>query len=176
MQKDFRNGSDTSTSNRRPSISTSVEIPISIQCQLQFHSNWLRRTREMPWIWHRAYLRHRKQEFICSHSQGWRHFQQLHHHLKSIIYKLVFIWTGVLSGRLELKTQTPTIINGVHCRPCNRSWTWIRVIKSGWRLLTCHQRRIWLTVLGTPPISRVSCCKRKLGRPLIEMFFFVPCI
>ena len=82
-----------------------------------------------------------------------------------IIYKLVFIWTGVLSGRLGLKTQTPTIINGVHCRPCSRSWTWIRVIKSGWRLLTYHQGRIWLTVHGTPPISRVSCCWRKLWHP-----------
>jgi hypothetical protein len=39
-QKDFKNGSDTSTSNRRPSISTSSAIYRFPQLELQFRSIW----------------------------------------------------------------------------------------------------------------------------------------
>ncbi len=39
-QKIFRNGSDMSTSNRRPSIFTSSAIRITTQLELQFRSNW----------------------------------------------------------------------------------------------------------------------------------------
>jgi hypothetical protein len=39
-QKDSRNGSDTSTSNRRPSIFTSSAIVRLVILKLQFRSNW----------------------------------------------------------------------------------------------------------------------------------------
>jgi hypothetical protein len=45
-----KNGSDTPTSNRRPSIFTSNGILRFPQLELQFRSNWRWWTRETPWI------------------------------------------------------------------------------------------------------------------------------
>ncbi len=90
--KVFRNGSDTSTSNRCPSISTYREILISTQHSLRFRSIWRGWTRETPWIWHREYSRHRCREFIFSLSQEWRVFYLLHRRFSLIFF---FIWTGI---------------------------------------------------------------------------------
>jgi hypothetical protein len=49
-EKDFRNRSDTPTSNRRPSISTSREVLRLTELTLRFRSKWSGRTRGMPWI------------------------------------------------------------------------------------------------------------------------------
>jgi hypothetical protein len=46
-----KNGLDTPTSSRRPSISTSREILHLTQKTLRFRSIWCGWTREMPWIW-----------------------------------------------------------------------------------------------------------------------------
>ncbi len=86
-----RNGSDTSTSNRCPSISTYREIFHLTHNQLQFRSSWRCWTRETPWIWHRGNSRHRCREFIFSLSQELRIFF-LHLRLRLI---LIFIWTGI---------------------------------------------------------------------------------
>jgi hypothetical protein len=67
-----KNGSDTSTSNRRPSISTSREILHLTQLELQFRLRLRWWTREAPWIWHRGNSRYRDREFILSLSREWR--------------------------------------------------------------------------------------------------------
>jgi hypothetical protein len=91
-EKVFRNGSDTPTSNRRPSISTSREILILAQNTLRFRSIWRGWTREMPWIWHRGNSRHRDREFIFSLSRQWR---ILNLHLLVAGFLLIFFWTGI---------------------------------------------------------------------------------
>jgi hypothetical protein len=98
---------------------------------------------EMPWVWRRGYSRHREREFIFSHFREWRVFQ-LHHLL--LLYKLIFIWTGVLSGRVGLKRQMK--IDGVGCQPSSRRWTWKKTIKFGLALLACQQGRTCMTTVA----------------------------
>ncbi len=100
MKKAFRFGSDTSTSNRRPSISTSREIlhfPKHYTLILRFRSILRGWTREMPWIWQRGNSRHRDRELIFSLSREWR---VLNLHLLMFSLILIFFWTGNESGRV----------------------------------------------------------------------------
>ncbi len=90
--KVLRNGSDTPTSNRRPSISTCKENLILTQKTLRLRSIWLGWTKEMPWIWPRGNSRHRDREFIFSLSRERRVLILLHLRLGLI---LIFIWTGI---------------------------------------------------------------------------------
>jgi hypothetical protein len=87
----YRNGSDTPTSNLRPSISTSRKIRHLTKQKLRFRSSWREWTREMPWIWRRGNSRHRDREFIFSLSREWCVF--ILHLLLGFI--LVFIWTEI---------------------------------------------------------------------------------
>ncbi len=105
-----RNGSDTPTSNRRPSIFTSREILHLTKLELRFRSIWRGWTRETPWIWRQGYSRHRDREFIFSLSREWRVFI-LHHLLLGFL--LMFIWTGIKSGRVMLQRTTPPLINWI---------------------------------------------------------------
>jgi hypothetical protein len=116
-----RNGLDTPTSNRRPSISTSREIPILKHNQLQFRSIWPWWTRETPWICGRGNSRHRDREFIFSLSRE-RCILNLHRFI------LIFIWTGIQSGRVMFTSIT--LINTVRCLSSGR-WTWKKAINSG---------------------------------------------
>ena len=158
LKKISKNGSDTPTSNRRPSIFTSSAIGNFPLIKLQFRSIWRWWTRETPWIWRREYSRHRDREFIFSPSRDWRN-SHLHHHHSMFILILFFIWTGVESGWVMLKRQTTSLINSVRW-PSNRRWTWNRAIKFGWPV-NSQQRQICMTTLTTWLISRVSCCRRK---------------
>ncbi len=161
-----RNGSDTSTSNRRPSISTSREILHFTKQKLRFRSIWRWWTRETPWIWRRGNSRQRDREFIFSLSWEWR-VLNLHLHLL-FRFLLIFIWTGIESGRVLLKRVTPPLINSIRW-PSSQRWTWKQAINSGWRLdIFLVHPRIYLTkakVVTTTPISRVSCWRRKLPHP-----------
>ncbi len=150
-----------STSNQRPSISTSREIIHLAQNTLRFRSSWRGWTRETPWIWHRGYSRPRDREFIFSLSRDRRVF---HLHLLLLIFILFFIWTGIESGRVKFTRITSPSINIFQCL-CIRRWTCKKVIESGWRLiiLLVHPR-ICMTTVTTTPISRVSCWRKKLWR------------
>ncbi len=109
-----RNGSDTPTSNRRPSISTSREnlISISTQHQLRFRSSWRWWTRETPWIWHRGNSRHRDREFIFSLSRELR-ILDLQVNL-GLSFILILIWTGIKSGLAKFtREKAPALINQV---------------------------------------------------------------
>ncbi len=159
-----RNGSDTPTSNRRPSISTSREILNLTEKTLRLRSIWRGWTRETPWIWHRGYSRHRDREFIFSLSRELRVFIHLH---LMLIFIPIFIWTGRKSGRVLFKRtlqRTPPLFNLVRW-PSSRRWTWKKAINFGWRLVIVPDLCFCMTTVTTTPISRVSCWRRKLSRP-----------
>jgi hypothetical protein len=161
-EKVFRNGLDMSTSNRRPSISTSREIIHFTHKTLRFRSIWRWWTREMPWIWRQGNSRHRDREFIFSLSRE-RRILNLHHIL--FICIRLFIWTGIESGRVMLKSITPPLIKIVRWLS-SRHWNWKQAIESGCRLnILMVQPRFCMTSVPTSPISRVSCWRRKSSRP-----------
>ncbi len=144
-----------STSNRRPSISTSREVLHLTQLTLRFRSSRRWWTREMPWIWRRGNSRHRDREFIFFHSRGWR---VLYLHLLMLGFLLIFFWTGNQLGRVMFERKTPPLINWVRL-PSSQRWTWKQAIKSGCRFLIIlvHPRTCMSTAVTTTPISRVSC-------------------